>query len=94
MSISGKIGGDAEIWARQAGCRSILVLSDRTSNWISTELPEGCIAVVPDLLAAAERIVTDSDVAMAWTGPRLEQLITAPVPGRDSELGTMRACER
>lgn len=38
--------------ARRAGCRSILVLSGRTGV-APDPLPEGCVAALPDLLAAA-----------------------------------------
>jgi D-glycero-D-manno-heptose 1,7-bisphosphate phosphatase len=77
--------------ARQAGCRSILVLSGRTSNWTDDEPPAGCIGVVPDLLAAAERIVAQAEAAMAWTDPWLEPDVSARVPGRDELLGAVRA---
>jgi len=50
---------------RRAGCRSILVLSGRTeratADLFAGDHPE-CSAVVPDLLAAAEWIVTYSPV--------------------------------
>jgi D-glycero-D-manno-heptose 1,7-bisphosphate phosphatase len=39
--------------ARRAGCPSILVLSGRVQNWQAATPPDGCVAVVPDLLSAA-----------------------------------------
>ena len=43
--------------ASRAGCRSILVRSGRPTKAVPTGLPDGCIAVVPDLLAAAQQVV-------------------------------------
>jgi D-glycero-D-manno-heptose 1,7-bisphosphate phosphatase len=45
--------------ARRAGCRSILVLSGRVSHWPSPDLPAGCLAVLPDLGAAAHYLVRE-----------------------------------
>jgi D-glycero-D-manno-heptose 1,7-bisphosphate phosphatase len=48
---------------RRAGCRSVLVLSGRTERAAADQLlgdHSACSAVVPDLLAAAEWIVTRS----------------------------------
>ena len=44
--------------AQQAGARSILVLSGRTDAWMNPELPESCIAVLPDLWSAANYLVS------------------------------------
>jgi D-glycero-D-manno-heptose 1,7-bisphosphate phosphatase len=46
--------------ARRAGCSSILVLSGRTADWTSSQLPPGCLAVLPDLLAAARQLSANS----------------------------------
>lgn len=43
--------------ARRAGCRSILVLSGRHRGSVGEVVPDNCIAVLPDLLAAARWIV-------------------------------------
>jgi D-glycero-D-manno-heptose 1,7-bisphosphate phosphatase len=77
--------------ARRAGCRSILVLSGRTSGWTDDEPPAGCIGVVPDLLAAAERIVTEAEATRAWAIPWPAPDGSARVPGRDEVLGVVRA---
>ena len=52
--------------ARRAEAASILVLSGRTSEWPSDELPAGCVAVLPGLLEAAQFIV---DATHATTDP-------------------------
>ena len=57
--------------ARLAGCRSLLVLSGRVAQWPSDRLPEACLAVLPDLAAAANYLVTEF--------PRSESL--APAKG-------------
>jgi D-glycero-D-manno-heptose 1,7-bisphosphate phosphatase len=77
--------------ARQAGCRSILVLSDRTSGWAGDEPPSGCIGVVPDLLAAAERIVAEAEATRAWTIPWAAPDGRARDSARDELLGAVRA---
>jgi len=77
--------------ARQAGCRSILVLSGRTSGWTDDEPPAGCIGVVPDLLAAAERIVAEAEADTAWTARWLEPDVGAGVPAQVEVLGAVRA---
>jgi len=77
--------------ARQAGCRSILVLSGRTSSWTDDEPPAGCIGVVPDLLAAAERIVAEAEAATVWTAPWPEPDVSTRVPAHAAALGAMRA---
>jgi len=61
---------------RRAGCRSILVLSGRTGTAADLLVGEhpGCNAVVPDLLAAAEWIVSHS--------PARAGLGSAQDPGR------------
>lgn len=43
--------------AGRAGCRSILVLSGRAAPSPDAALPDGCIGVLPDLLAAAHHLV-------------------------------------
>ena len=43
--------------ARRAGCRSILVLCGRHREFDGETVPDTCVAVVPDLLAAAHWIV-------------------------------------
>jgi D-sedoheptulose 7-phosphate isomerase len=40
--------------AERAGCASILVLSGRVQTFRTSDIPSGCLAVVPNLLAAAE----------------------------------------
>jgi D-glycero-D-manno-heptose 1,7-bisphosphate phosphatase len=45
--------------ARRAGCHSILVLSGRVSSWSEKGLPEGCLAVIPDLRAAASYLTAE-----------------------------------
>jgi D-glycero-D-manno-heptose 1,7-bisphosphate phosphatase len=44
--------------ARQAGTSSILVLSGRTPSWTGPSLPDGCLAVLPDLWSAATYLVS------------------------------------
>jgi len=77
--------------ARQAGCRSMLVLSGRTIDWTTGELPDGCIGVVPDLWAAAERIVVDFAAPSRSTGDWPVQAMSARAPDRDGVLGMVRA---
>jgi len=43
--------------ARRANCASILVLSGRTREWPTGQLPDGCLAVLPGLLDAAQFVV-------------------------------------
>lgn len=43
--------------ARRANCSSILVLSGRTREWPTGQLPDGCLAVLPGLLDAAQFVV-------------------------------------
>jgi D-glycero-D-manno-heptose 1,7-bisphosphate phosphatase len=43
--------------ARRAGCRSILVSSGRHRPVAGEVLPDNCLAIVPDLLAAAHEII-------------------------------------
>lgn len=45
--------------ARRAGCRSMLVLSGRVPACPPSERPGGCVAVHPNLLAAACQIVAE-----------------------------------
>ncbi len=81
--------------ARQAGCRSMLVLSGRVADCTAGELPEGCSAVVPDLLAAAERIVMDSEALAAATGALADRGDGRAWPtSRDGVLGAVSTCER
>lgn len=46
--------------ARRAGCRSLLVLSGRTQELGAVALPPSCIAVMPDLVAAAQHILSQA----------------------------------
>jgi D-glycero-D-manno-heptose 1,7-bisphosphate phosphatase len=46
--------------AKRAGCKSILVLSGRHQLSSAQVLPENCVAVVPDLLAAAHHLVGEN----------------------------------
>jgi D-glycero-D-manno-heptose 1,7-bisphosphate phosphatase len=43
--------------AQRAGCASILVLSGRVQSSSPVALPPGCLAVLPDLLAAVHYLV-------------------------------------
>jgi D-glycero-D-manno-heptose 1,7-bisphosphate phosphatase len=43
--------------AENAGCRSLLVLSGRVSEWTAAQLPPSCLGVAPDLFAAARLVV-------------------------------------
>jgi len=72
--------------ARQAGCRSMLVLSGRTNHWTSGRLPGGCIGVVPDLSAAAARIVTDFAAPFRSLGGWPVVDSSAPAPDSDGVL--------
>jgi histidinol-phosphate phosphatase family protein len=49
--------------ARRAGTPSILVLSGRTASWDSPSLPNGCLAVLPDLWSAATYLVSTDGLA-------------------------------
>jgi D-glycero-D-manno-heptose 1,7-bisphosphate phosphatase len=53
--------------AESAGCHSYLVLSGRTDAADVPALPPGCLGVLPDLLAAAQAIVTTSPAVRAHT---------------------------
>jgi D-glycero-D-manno-heptose 1,7-bisphosphate phosphatase len=43
--------------AENAGCRSLLVLSGRVSEWTAAQLPTSCLGVAPDLFAAVRLVV-------------------------------------
>lgn len=53
--------------ARRANCSSILVLSGRTRQWPTRQLPSGCLAVLPGLLDAAQFVV--DPVRLGACGP-------------------------
>jgi D-glycero-D-manno-heptose 1,7-bisphosphate phosphatase len=46
--------------AKRAGCKSILVLSGRHQLSSTQVLPDNCVAIVPNLLAAAQHVVGDN----------------------------------
>ena len=70
--------------ARRAGCRSLLVSSGRLTEGLRDGLPDGCVGAVPDLMAAAERIVADCASGPSSTERWLASVPSEWTPGRGS----------
>jgi len=72
--------------ARRAGCRSVLVSSGRLTEGLRDGLPDGCFGAVPDLMAAAERIVADCASGPAPSERWLASVPSEWTPSRGSTL--------
>src|SRR5204862_196384 len=77
--------------ARRAGCRSLLVTSGRPIERRHDGLPDGCIGIVPDLMAAAEQIIADYQSGPEPNAPWLANLANGYVPAQRNSLQEARA---